>query len=84
MKLLILLFPSLCFASNFHLTYHFTQGRIDNQIKVVVNADSFAEAIGNGAPLCYEAFKDLAPITEDFKLAMTDACANPFWDKTKR
>ncbi len=62
MKWLILLFPSLCFGADFHLVYHLPQGKIDNQVKIVVQASSFPEAILKGGDLCYDAFKDVEPI----------------------
>lgn len=78
---IILLIPSFCFAEEFHLEYHLLYGKIDNQIKVVVDANSFLEAIDKGASLCFQAFQNLAPITEDFKLDLTDSCANPRLDQ---
>lgn len=38
MKWLVLLFPSLCFATEYNFTYHLIKQRVDNTVKVKVEA----------------------------------------------
>lgn len=75
--LLILLFPSLCFAKEYHFYYRLDYDGQVNTLEYKTNAPDYATALERGALACAKFFVDLMPITEDSKWEIFDVCENP-------
>jgi hypothetical protein len=77
MKWLILLFPSLCFAKEYDLTYHLVNNRMDNTVIVKVDASSYNDAIRKGGPICVDAYDTKGLLGVVSNEAIANACTNP-------
>lgn len=77
MKWLILLFPSLCFATEYNFTYHLIKQRVDNTVKVKVEASSYLDAIDKGGSICVDAYVARGLLSRASKEAIANACTNP-------
>lgn len=77
MKWMILIFPSLCFATQFNFTYHLVSSRIDNMVKVKVEASSYEDAIDKGGSVCVDAYIAKGLLGSVSKEGIANACTNP-------
>lgn len=75
--LVILLFPSLCFAKEYQMYWNLDYKGEVNHLEYKIEAADMYEAIQRGALFCGKFFADRMPITEDSKWAIFDTCLNP-------
>lgn len=73
--LILLLFPCLCFANEYHFTFNFEDGRM---LKLKVEGKNRNDALEKAGIMCGEFFgighKDL---TDKEYIEILDVCANP-------
>lgn len=77
MKLLILLFPAMCFAKEFHFVFHLQEDKMMDTWEYKTEADTWKEAHRRAALACATFFTDRMPVTENAKWEIFDACMNP-------
>jgi len=76
--LIILLFPSLCFAKEYHFFYRLEHDGKVSTLEYKTNAPDYAIAINRGALSCAKFFTDLIPdFDEETKWEIFDVCLNP-------
>jgi hypothetical protein len=75
--LVILLFPSMCFAKEYHFYYRIDYDGKVNVLEQKLNAPDLAEAIKIGALQCAEFFVEILPPTDYYKWEIFNTCLNP-------